>query len=466
MIVPRRRLLVGVAVVGLPAGALAAVVPEALGASLALLAAVLLLAALDAVLGAEGLADVRASAPEVVRLADGRPAPIDIDLHGEKPRRRVLRAGLVVDEPLRLDEPETGATLPAAGSVRLRWSCVSVRRGVYQAGPCVIESPSPLGFWSVRASLPVSIEVRVYPTLLRERRSVAALFLGRGSAGLRALRPVGKGREFEKLREYVPGDAMEDIHWKATARRGRPITKLFQVERTQEVYVVIDASRLSARPSGRAQPLPVHEPADGEAGAELPPGAEDRPALTVLDRFVTAALVLSLAAERQGDRYGLVVFSNGMDSFVRAGTGRAQHRAIREALVTLHPRLVDPDFEELFAFLRTRLRRRALLFVLTSLDDPALAERFARAIAIVSTQHLVLVNQLRPEGAWPLFSGSAVSGTDEIYRRLAGHLVWSELLELGARLRGRGVPSALLEREQVPQLLLEQYFRVKGRQLL
>jgi len=318
----------------------------------------------------------------------------------------------------------------------------------------------------VRASLPVSIEVRVYPTLLRERRSVAALFLGRGSAGLRALRPVGKGREFEKLREYVPGDAMEDIHWKATARRGRPITKLFQVERTQEVYVVIDASRLSARPSGRAQPLPVREPADGEAGAELPPGAEDRPALTVLDRFVTAALVLSLAAERQGDRYGLVVFSNGMDSFVRAGTGRAQHRATREALVTLHPRLVDPDFEELFAFLRTRLRRRALLFVLTSLDDPALAERFARAIAIVSTQHLVLVNQLRPEGAWPLFSGSAVSGTDEIYRRLAGHLVWSELLELGARLRGRGVPSALLEREQVPQLLLEQYFRVKGRQLL
>ena len=57
---------------------------------------------------------------------------------------------------------------------------------------------------------------------------------------------IGKGREFEKLREYIPGDSYDEIHWKATAKRGRPVTKVFQIERTQEVYVVIDASRLSA----------------------------------------------------------------------------------------------------------------------------------------------------------------------------------------------------------------------------
>src|SRR5258708_1628120 len=71
--------------------------------------------------------------------------------------------------------------------------------------------------------------------------------LRRGSEGMRALRQIGRGREFEKLREYVPGDGFDEIHWKATARHGHPITKVFQVERTQEVYVVIDSSRLAGR---------------------------------------------------------------------------------------------------------------------------------------------------------------------------------------------------------------------------
>ena len=69
--------------------------------------------------------------------------------------------------------------------------------------------------------------------------------MNRGAFGVHAQRQVGQGREFEKLREYAPGDSYIDIHWKATAKRGRPVTKLYQVERTQEVYVIIDASRLA-----------------------------------------------------------------------------------------------------------------------------------------------------------------------------------------------------------------------------
>ena len=100
--------------------------------------------------------------------------------------------------------------------------------------------------------MPAQSEIRVYPNLFTERRNLAALFLHRGAFGLHAQRQVGKGREFEKLREYMPGDSFDEIHWKATAKRGRPITKVFQIERTQEVYVVIDASRLSARPTRHA----------------------------------------------------------------------------------------------------------------------------------------------------------------------------------------------------------------------
>src|SRR6185312_13308872 len=199
-------------------------------------------------------------------------------------------------------------------------------------------------------TLPAQSEIRVYPNLLGERKNLAALFLNRGAFGLHAQRQVGKGRDFEKLREYVPGDGYDEIHWKATARRGKPITKVFQIEKTQEVYVIVDASRLSARKPD-----------------------ENAETNSVLERFVTAALVLGLAAEQQGDLFGLLTFTDKVETFVRAKNGDAHYNTCRDALYTLEPKIVTPDFDELCTFLRLRLRRRALLVFLTALDDPAVA---------------------------------------------------------------------------------------------
>src|SRR5262249_39840689 len=149
---------------------------------------------------------------------------------------------------------------------RFQWPCTPRRRGNYRLERTHLEGASPLGFWAVRAAVPVACELRVYPNLLTERRNLASLFLNRGAFGLHAQRQVGKGREFEKLREYIPGDSYDEVHWKATAKRGRPVTKIFQIERTQEVYVIVDASRLSAR-AVEGQESKVE-------GQKLPPGAE------------------------------------------------------------------------------------------------------------------------------------------------------------------------------------------------
>ena len=115
-----------------------------------------------------------------------------------------------------------------------------------------MEAASPLGFWAKRQRQECRCEVRVYPNLFAERRQVAALFLRRGHFGVHTQRQVGQGREFEKLRNYLPGDPLGDIHWKASAKRGDAVTKVYQVERSHEVYVLIDASRLMARPLPRA----------------------------------------------------------------------------------------------------------------------------------------------------------------------------------------------------------------------
>ena len=160
-----------------------------------------------------------------------------------------------------------------------------------------------------------------------------------------------------------------------------------------------------------------------------------------------------------------------MRHFLRAKNGPAHFDACREAIYALEPAVVSPDFEELCTFLRLRLRRRALLVVLTSsLDDPVLAESFLRAVQGVSRQHVVLVNSLRPTGVSPLFSdadgGAGVVTTGDVYRRLGGHLRWQKLRECEKRLHRLGVGFTLLDDARMTEQIVTQYLNVKQRQVL
>jgi uncharacterized protein (DUF58 family) len=250
---------------------------------------------------------------------------------------------------------------------------------------------------------------------------------------------IGQGREFEKLREYVPGDSYEDIHWKATAKRGRPITKLFQIERTREIYVVMDTSRLSARTAGA-------EPA--------------------LEHFVTSALMLGLAAEQQGDRFGILTFGDRVVRFIRAGAGKAHYNSCRDALYSLRSTAATPDFDELFAFIRLHLRRRALILILTDLGDPVLSENFIRNAELICRQHVVIVSMIKQPGIAPLFSAPNADTTDRLYENLGRHIVWHNLKELGRNLQHKGVTFSLVEDERLSVDLVTQYLSVKARQAL
>ena len=132
----------------------------------------------------------------------------------------------------------------------------------------------------------------------------------------------------------------------------------------------------------------------------------------------------------------------------------------------LEPKIVSPDFEELFTFLRLRLRRRALLVVLTALDDPVLADGFTRHLELISRQHVVLVNMLQPAGAGPVFSNPNVASLDELYQELGGHLQWQKLRELEKVLRRRGVSFSQLGNERLCADLVSQYLNVKRRQMI
>lgn len=451
MIVPSPRLLGWVAAVGLPCAAVASTLADA----------ALLLAGVLGLLAAAGLADawrgwrrmagLRVTAPAVVRMACGREGQVLLRVHAPGPGVPAVRLGLASPPDLGSAQGVVAAALPEpAKDYLVPWACRPRRRGRFGLALCGLEFDSPWGLWQVRRRQPLASEVRVYPDLRTERRRVAAVFLRRGALGIHRWRQVGKGREFEKLREYIPGDSYEDIHWKATARRRHPVTKIFQIERTQEVYVVLDSSRLSARPAPRAS---------GETGTDEPPA-------TMLDRFIAAGLTLVLAAEAQGDRFGLIEFSGRVRTFVRSGRGKAHFDACRNALYTAAPERVSPSYAELFSFIRTRLRRRALLVVLTSLDDSILAEAFLRGVELVRRQHLVTVHMMRPPGAQPLFADANVDAVEDLYRRLEGHATWSRLQQTARELGRLGISFEPMDHERLSAALVSQYMMIKNRQMI
>ncbi len=469
MLVPTPRFLFWFAGIVLPFSALGALYSEAQWATAILIAGLLLAAAIDAALATRQLDAFTLELPPLIRLSLQRSATVELIITHPAGPTMPLRLGLEWPTALKVTTDEQTVRLPAdTERCLVTWNLEPVQRGKFHVHRARLETPSRLGFWGVRRTVPVQCEVRIYPNLQRDRKQLAALFLNRGAMGLHAQRQIGKGRDFEKLREYIAGDSYDEIHWKATAKRHHPVTKIFQIERTQEIYVVLDNSRLSARrkkPDTAPLAATTAPAAATTAGVRPPTGNETES--DTLERFIQAALILAQAAERQGDLFGLITFSSQPGTFLRASHGHAHYAACRDALYTLHAENVSPDFDEIVSFLRTRLRRRALLVFLTSLDDPVLAETFTRNMALLARQHLVLVNQILPDGVAPLFHRAEdVTELDDLYRHLGGHLQWQRLQELQRILQHRGVRLSLLEHEHLATELVSQYLGVKQRQLI
>jgi len=436
MIVPATRAIVLVAVGGGALALTAAVLPAATPAAIALAAVLAIVLTLDALSATRNAKGISASAPDMQRTARGRSTTLPLTV-ANRAAAQAIEIALQVPTEFRLTkETEACGTIGSDKQVTLPLEFKVTRRGEYKLEQCSARTASKLGLWSIHRLLPIATTIRVYPDLIAD--GTAAEFLQRGKPGARVIPRSGKGREFEKLREYLPGDSWDEIDWKATARRGKPVVRVFQIERTQEIYVALDASRLSGRTSGPD---------------------------TTLDRYVHAALVMALAAEAQGDRFGLIAFSNRIHTFVRAASGKAHFKICREAIYALQPQPVEPDFGELFAFLQTRLTRRALVIVLTSLDDPLAGETFSHHVGLASRRHLVIAAMPAIAGARPMFQTPA-ENIDDIYEGLGGHLRWRQLAELKKSCERKGVPLHFLAPEKITGQLAGIYLDVKRRQQL
>jgi uncharacterized protein (DUF58 family) len=454
-LVPTYRLLFFIGLIFLPL-TLLVVVASSMAAPTIVLAVVIIIAVtMDAYRSQGSLKGIRVTLPEVVRISKGKEGNFNLQIENPNLKVKRMRLGLAFPEEIFSPAVELRIELPQDNHTSsIDWELTGLKQGRYHLDTCYLETASLWGFWSIRTAARINMEIRVYPNLFDEHKNLSGLFLNKG-LGIHAQRQVGKGRDFEQLREYLPGDSFEDIHWKTTAKRGEPITKVYQIERTQQIYVIIDASRLSAR-APETSSAPIQDDAQTTV-ADL---------TTMLQRFITAALIMALAAERQGDLFGLVTFDDKVRSFLTAKKGKAHFNTCRDTLYTLQPHGVSPDFTELFTFIGTKIRRRALLVFLTHLDDPVLADSFTQYIDLISRQHVILVNMFKPGAAKPLFSSESVSSVNDIYNDLGGHLLWRRLQETQKVLQRRAVGLGILDNENFCTELVSQYLTLKRRQVL
>ena len=432
MIVPSKRLLWAAAAVALPLAALAGMYPPFTVPCAIALAGCAAAAAFDAAGAARRAGGVQLWTPQVIRMTKGVAGVVPVTVQHQGTAAAALRLG--VNPPPGTESESPVLEISAApGTSVVDWPCEGHTRGAHMLREVYLETGSPLGLWMVRQARPVETALRVYPNL--RDRATAALFLRTANSAVRMQRQVGKGREFENLRHYLPGDSFDDIHWKATAKRNFPAVKLYRVEHAQEVYAIVDASRLSAREE-------------------------------ILESFVDAALHLALVAEKQGDRFGLVTFSDRTHRFVRARSGMDHFRLCRETIYNLHAERVSPDFREVFTTLQLNLRRRCLLVFFTSLDDALLGENFERDISLLARRHVVLVNVRRTAGLRPIDRGPVVQDLEGLYTGLAGQMLWNRMRTLQVALGNRGVRLTITDPDQIKMQVTAGYLDIKRRQIL
>ncbi|MGC1619550.1 MAG: DUF58 domain-containing protein [Candidatus Acidiferrum sp.] len=329
-----------------------------------------------------------------------------------------------------------------------------LRRGLWPGPRVGIERSSPLGVWRLRQWFDFPERLRIDADLRSGRREILKSSVYRALVASRQTPWTGHGRDFERLREYQPGDTYSEIAWKSTARRSVPVTRLFQWEQTQEIYFVVDQSRASA---------PALDPAT-RPESNVPASRATR---RLLDLAVETALVGATVALELGDEFGLVTYADEPKSWLRAGSGQAQFHRFRDRLLCLEPLPTTADYELLFGEIRLRLRRRAYLVLLADLTERSISESLCRGLGLVRSSHAVLMTSILPAYARPAFSPGEEPATDEdVYRALAGEKENQRLGALARHLRRLDVQLRFVPAEMFLRTAVEGYLQSRREQRL
>ena len=312
-------------------------------------------------------------------------------------------------------------------------------RGDFSFGDIYLRFQGPYKLVVRQCRIGAAQPIKVYPNMLDIRKYELLIRKGRAlETGLRRIRLYGRGTEFESLRDYGPDDEYRQVDWKASARRGRLMSRQYQVERSQNVVILLDA--------GRTMSVRIAD-------------------MTKLDYAINAALMLAYVAAAGGDKVGLLTFSQRVDRFLPPSKGRTQALAIMQALYNVPITTEETDYAGAFMYLSRRWRKRSLVVVFSDLLDPESSRQIITHLQTLAPSHLCMCVAISDSNV--LASARLVpEEANELYEKAAAVEMLHERQQAVAALQRAGVVVVDSEPGTLSVSVINQYLDIKTRMRL
>ena len=363
------------------------------------------------------------------------------------------------------------ARLAAGGATTIRYELTPTQRGVYGFGCVRVFASTVLGLVQRRFTCCQAQDVKVYPSFLMLRQyELLAMSNQLNELGIKRIRRIGHNTDFEQIKDYIVGDDYRTINWRATARRSvgmpRLMVNVYQEERSQQVYNVIDKGRMMQQSFAvQSSAFSSTSGRPGEAPLGRPGEAQPSPTMTLLDYAINASLVLSYVAVNKQDKAGLITFSDQFGTFVPASRQPGQMRTLQEALYAEQTTPEEGGFKEtnysaLLAGLSRHVGRRSLLILYTSFTSMAALRRQLPFLRQLSQRHRLLVVYFEDEELSD-FTQSSSSSTEQYYQRtIAGKFLYEQRL-IAQTLRQYGILSLLTSPRQLSVNVINKYLEME-----
>jgi uncharacterized protein (DUF58 family) len=362
-----------------------------------------------------------------IRVESTYPRPISLEIIDEIPfifqnRDISFRTTL---------QPDEGKTI--------RYHLRPTRRGVYSFGQIRVFVTGKIGLLSRRYTCGKPQDIKVYPSyLMLHRYELLAMSDNLTELGIKRIRRVGHQTEFEQIKEYVKGDDYRTINWKASARRHELMVNVYQDERSQQIYSVIDKGRV------------MQQAFRG---------------MTLLDYAINASLVLSYVAMRKEDKAGLVTFDKHFDTFVPASKQPGHMQTLLEKLYSQQTTFGETDFSALCVHLNKHVNKRSLLVLYTNFASISSMNRQLAYLQQLNRQHRLLVVFFE-DADLKAYIESPARDTEDYYRHVIAEKFAFEKRLIVSTLKQNGIYSLLTTPENLSIDVINKYLEMKSRQLL
>ncbi|MCF4101842.1 DUF58 domain-containing protein [Gillisia sp. M10.2A] len=314
-----------------------------------------------------------------------------------------------------------------------------VERGEYIFGKLNIYVSTPLKLIKKRLIFNEDQEVKVYPSFIQMKQyDFLAIDNRLNHVGLKKIRRIGHTQEFEQIKEYVSGDDIRSINWKATAKHGDLMVNQYQDEKAQPVYSIIDI--------GRVMKMPFN-------------------GLSLLDYAVNSSLAFSNIALKKKDKVGMLTFSNEPGNLVAASSKKTHLNQLLESLYNIKTAFLDSDFGLLYAWVKRSIKHRSLLLIYTNFEHMNGLERQLPYLKALSQKHVVVVIFFENTEVEALINKN-VEGLPKIAHQTIAEDFSFEKRLMVKKLQQNGIQSVLTRPEDLSVNTINKYLEIKARGLL